>query len=360
MAETHDAEDEFAALKRLSARIGADPALVQAAGGNTSIKQNDVLCIKASGTWLMNAVTDDIMVPVALEPLLDALARQDPAAEKASDFVVQADNPSGLRPSIETSVHAVMPQRVVLHVHCIETIAIAVRQDAQSILSERLAGFDWVFVPYVRPGLPLSRAISKRLKPQTNVLVLGNHGLVVAGETVADAARLLADVTVRLVQPDRMMPPPDPAALDDLTRGSAYVLPAESAAHGAATDPVSCKIASGGSLYPDHVIFLGEGSVISKGDESAEDVRAGFAARGKPEPVSILFPGRGIVMQESANAGAQALARCLADVAARVPAHARLRYLLPEENDELLNWDAEKYRQVLEKERAAKGQGRAV
>jgi rhamnose utilization protein RhaD (predicted bifunctional aldolase and dehydrogenase) len=47
------------------------------------------------------------------------------------------------------------------------------------------------------------------------------------------------------------------------------------------------------------------------------------------------------------NAGADAMARCLADVLARVPKNAPLRYLSGAENDELTNWDAEKYRQKL-------------
>jgi rhamnose utilization protein RhaD (predicted bifunctional aldolase and dehydrogenase) len=41
--------DGFDALLAFSERIGHDPALVQAAGGNTSLKSGDVLWIKASG-----------------------------------------------------------------------------------------------------------------------------------------------------------------------------------------------------------------------------------------------------------------------------------------------------------------------
>jgi rhamnose utilization protein RhaD (predicted bifunctional aldolase and dehydrogenase) len=41
------------------------------------------------------------------------------------------------------------------------------------------------------------------------------------------------------------------------------------------------------------------------------------------------------------------MARCLADVAARIPEGAKLRYLTEAENAELLGWDAEKYRQEL-------------
>ena len=51
-------------LSQLSARIGADPLLVQAAGGNTSIKQDGVMWIKASGTRLKEASSKNIFVPL--------------------------------------------------------------------------------------------------------------------------------------------------------------------------------------------------------------------------------------------------------------------------------------------------------
>ncbi|MHC2796587.1 ribulose-5-phosphate 4-epimerase/fuculose-1-phosphate aldolase [Mesorhizobium jarvisii] len=186
---------EFRMLRSLSARIGADPLLVQGAGGNTSIKQSGVLWIKASGTWLKNARDDEIMVPVALAPLLDAVAHRSPAAEAAGQFTLADLNPRQLRPSIETTVHALLPQKIVVHVHCVETISIAVQANAEALLEGRLRGLDWAFVPYRRPGLPLAQAIAERLKPATNVLVLGNHGLVVAADTVAEAALLLQRVT---------------------------------------------------------------------------------------------------------------------------------------------------------------------
>ena len=105
---------EFEALIDLSARVGADPALVQGAGGNTSIKEAGTLWIKASGLWLAQAHERDVMVPVDLDPLLAALERNDPAFEKAQGFVISEHNPSWLRPSIETMVHALMPQKIVV------------------------------------------------------------------------------------------------------------------------------------------------------------------------------------------------------------------------------------------------------
>jgi rhamnose utilization protein RhaD (predicted bifunctional aldolase and dehydrogenase) len=102
-------------------------------------------------------------------------------------------------------------------------------------------------------------------------------------------------------------------------------------------------MASGGSLYPDHVIFLGPGSVLARPGEGVKRVteQCGTA------PVAILFPGLGVLMRGDASAGADAMQRCLADVTARVDVAAKLNYLTAAENDELINWDAEQYRQKL-------------
>ena len=47
--------EDFADLARLSARLGADPLVIQGAGGNTSVKDGAVMWIKASGTQLADA-----------------------------------------------------------------------------------------------------------------------------------------------------------------------------------------------------------------------------------------------------------------------------------------------------------------
>lgn len=338
---------EFEALLDVSACIGADPALVQGAGGNTSIKEGGKLWIKASGLWLKNARHQDVMVPVALDPLLSALERNDPATEKAQDFVLADINPLGLRPSIETTVHALLPQKVVIHVHCVETIATAVQVNASAIAAEKLRGVSHAFVPYARPGLPLAKAIAERLGNDTAVLVLGNHGLAVAAETVAEAKALLSDISARLALPRRTAPPADLVALSRLAAGSAYGLPREERVHDTATDLDSCRIAAGGSLYPDHVIFLGKGSAIAAPEENALAMEKRFRADGRALPPLLLFPGKGALVLRDITEGALAMARCLSDVTGRIATGQRLRYLSDAENAELLGWDAEKYRQEL-------------
>ena len=348
MTKVSDLDDaEFAALRRLSARLGANPLLVQGPGGNTSIKENGTLWIKASGKWLAHAENDELFVPVALQPLLEAIANNYPEAEKAEKFVIQSPRAPQLRPSIETVVHALMPQRIVLHVHCVETISQAVLTNAQTVIAERMKGLNYAFIPYSRPGLPLAKAIAERLKPGTDILILGNHGLVVAAARVADAQVLLARVSQLLCRTPRSVPEADEAALQRLALASPYRFPANSRAHAAATDLVSCRIAATGSLYPDHVVFLGAGSWIAgPKDTAASIVENSLRSKSQP-PVSILFPGKGVLMRQDAGAGADAMAQCLADVCSRIDAPSRVRYLNVREHGELLNWDAEKYRQEL-------------
>jgi len=71
------------------------------------------------------------MVPVRLAPLRAALEENDPACESATDFVVAELKPAGPA-AVDRDHHAcALPHRVVLHVHCVETIAWAVQADAR-------------------------------------------------------------------------------------------------------------------------------------------------------------------------------------------------------------------------------------
>ncbi len=185
------------------------------------------------------------------------------------------------------------------------------------------------------------------MKPDTTVLVLGNHGLAVAAETVADAEALLRDVCARLKHERRAAPAPDLEALSRLAVDSNFRLPDDEALHGVATDLASCRIAASGSLYPDHVIFLGKGVVIAGPGETAAAVAGRLETELQPPTPLILFPGKGVLVSRDISAGALALARCLVDVTSRIPENARLRIFTDAENGELLNWDAEKYRQQL-------------
>ena len=198
---------ELAQLRDLSARIGGDPLLTQASTGNTSIKLDDVLWIKASGRWLADAKYEDILVPLDLREVKRYMSQQvDPAEVYACA-------------SIETAMHAVLPHPVVLHVHSVNTIAWAVRQDARQRLQRQLDGLHWQWVPYVPSGLPLAQEIESALSAlaNANVLVLGNHGLVIAGDSCEEVTQLLSEVERRLAIRPRPANAADYQTLNEIT-----------------------------------------------------------------------------------------------------------------------------------------------
>jgi rhamnose utilization protein RhaD (predicted bifunctional aldolase and dehydrogenase) len=339
-----DEQSEICDLLELAAGLGWDPLVIQGPGGNISLKRDGVMWVKASGTWMMEAMTRSILVPVDIAAVLDGLAAGDPACETCSAFVRSDLADSPLRPSIETTLHAVMPQRVVVHAHCVETISLACLSDAAERLAAPLTGLNWTFVPYIRPGASLGRTMAEQLRAGTNVVVLGKHGLVVAGDSVAEAAQLRAEVSSRLARRPRPAAVADHDAMRDL-QGGGYSIADDDALHAIATDPISLAVARRGSLYPDHVVFLGPGIIAAEASETAAD-----AARraGRPDAPLVVIPGKGVLLHEAATSGARALVRCLADVTCRIASDDVVDPLTSAEEDQLLNWDAEKYRQSLD------------
>ncbi|MET3615856.1 rhamnose utilization protein RhaD (predicted bifunctional aldolase and dehydrogenase) [Rhizobium aquaticum] len=335
----------------LSRRIGTDVLKTQGAGGNTSIKADGVMWVKASGTWLSEAGTKEIMVPVEVTPLVEALRAGDPRAEKSTDFVVEALNLSGLRPSIETSFHAALPQRVIAHYHCVNTIAHAVASDRSERLKACMAALPdltWATVPYRRPGVPLAREIDKVASGRHDILFLFNHGVIVCGDSVEEVADRIERVTAALEIAPRHVGVPDMPELEALSAGSGFRPAVDLESHRTALDVVSARIATGGSLYPDHVIFLGtQNGVLAPGETVAEHLRA---AAGDAEPIKMLIvPGKGVLLSDTLTPGGEVMARCLAEVVTRIADETVPAYIGAEAEAELTNWEAERYRQALDR-----------
>src|SRR6218665_861637 len=110
-------------------------------------------------------------------------------------------------------------------------------------------------VPPRVDGLPAQRSVDA--PPSIDVLLLGNHGLVVGGASVLHAEQRLAEVASRLRRPVRAAPAADGAGLALDAAATGWRLPGNARGHAVATDPVNLERAVRGVLYPDHVVFLG-------------------------------------------------------------------------------------------------------
>lgn len=308
-------EDFFA----LSAACGSDPLRVQGPGGNTSIKLGEALWIKASGTELANAIDQDIFVAVDR-----AIALSE--AKGAGDGTCQAailDPERGLRPSIETTFHALIDWPVVAHTHSVATLVHAISDQGLNAAREKLDGLPVAFVPYRKPGRPLTEAIADAMTPNVQVFILGNHGLIVAGDNVEHVTAMMGEVERRLAMPVLIETTQPPSGAPD---GFEW-----SQTNALAQDDRLFSLATTGSYYPDHVVFLGPALPAKPVD-------------GAP---ACLIEGQGLAIRTEATLAQRAMAQCLSDVLTRLPNDWQPNAIGADAEAELLNWDAEKYRQAL-------------
>lgn len=332
-----------AAIEQFSAAIGADPLLVQGAGGNISWKEGATLWVKASGTWLAEASQKDIFVPVDLAHLQNALASGDFSAGP------RPVGPSALRPSIETLLHALMRHPVVAHLHAVDILAHLVRADFPHTIAKTLAdaGISWVGVPYCKPGADLARAVAEGLVrvPGADVVMLQNHGVVIGGRDVAELRETLGRLTGLLQSPGSVAaPPPDIVISGRLAEHYAPV--PDAAIHQLAVIPALFgRLEKDWALYPDHVVFLGARPVCVRCEA---DFLEAF-----PDPAQwpeILFlEGRGVLAKKGLGLATLVQLRCYYDVLVRVDSAVPLNVLVTAQIAELLNWDAEKYRMSISK-----------
>ncbi len=308
-------------LRELSARIGSDPLLTQASTGNSSIKLDDVLWIKASGKWMADAKREDILIPLDLAQVKERMKQKiDPA-----DWYRDA--------SIETAMHAVLPHRVIVHVHCVNTIAWAVRQDAPAQLEHQLDGLRWRWISYVSSGLPLACEIEKVISasPDIDVLVLGNHGLVIGGDNCGAVEDLLSQVQQRLAICPRQADPTDYAALAEIADGSSsWDLPNDDAVHALGTDAISRSVLSGGLLYPCQSMFSNSSTPGLFHSVPCPGLRDRWESRDCTRPF-LIVEGCGVMVRRTMTHAQRAMMSGLAQVIQRISSAAPLRYLTEEE-----------------------------
>ncbi len=330
---------ELNALRELSARLGGNPLLVQASSGNTSMKIGDLLWIKASGKWLIHADEDDFLVSVKLAEAKRRLKENMAISE------TEKKSPGGLCASIETAMHAVLPQKVVVHVHSVNALSWAVREDGPRQLSARLSGLAWRWIPYTPSGIALAKKIEEALArlPETNVFVLGNHGLVVCGNSCCSAEQLLAEVEQRLAVDPRPAPEPKYALLEQALAGSAWSLPLCAGVHALATDHISRRILAGGVLYPCQAIFLLGTTPVRTSSLLLREFYHGQQKR-TAQQILLIFENQGVLANEQMTRAEREMLVGLANVVQRIDTSAPLHYLTVSEVTDVLNGEGANYR----------------
>jgi len=252
--------EEFIKFLEFSKEVGLDSSMVQAAGGNTSIKLGDTMWVKASGKWLMNACSEEIMVPVKTSKVKSILKNEGPNDEELINKTICDDSNTNLRPSVETPLHAALDFKYVLHTHDVNIISFAILKNSKIKLDELLRGFKWKFIPYIKPGIELSKLLLQIKSREDNVFILQNHGLIVCGDDLDEIKKLnlkIRDCIQNELNKNIIIKSEDNNNFEINLNNTQYKILNEDYAFDLANNKSWLKKISLGAFLPDVLIFLG-------------------------------------------------------------------------------------------------------
>ena len=192
-------DDVLSELVKASNLLGANRAVSNSGGGNTSAKGSatdhagrkvSVMWVKGSGSDLATMRPKDF-TGLRLDEMLPLMGRDEMSDEEMVAYLSRCQlDPAMPRCSIETLLHAFVPAPHVHHTHPDAINVLAGESDGQRLVHECF-GDAAVWIPYIRPGFTLSRQVGEavRSNPGLGLVVLAKHGLVVWGDSAEQAYR---------------------------------------------------------------------------------------------------------------------------------------------------------------------------
>jgi HAD superfamily hydrolase (TIGR01549 family) len=166
-------EEELIKFKELSKYVGERFDLVQAGGGNSSIKIGNWMFIKSSGVNMTQISTTDGYV------IIDNKKIQNDIALSCTKDVTSYNIIGKKRGSIETFMHSIL-KKYTVHLHPIQVNRILVSKNAETI--SKLLFPDALIIEYLTPGIKVCEEIKKKYNNQ-DLIFLINHGIIITSDS---------------------------------------------------------------------------------------------------------------------------------------------------------------------------------
>ena len=355
------------ALSAMSQKYGSDKKYVLAGGGNTSYKSDEVLYIKGSGTALAT-IRPEQFVKMDRALLAKMWHTQYPENEAEREAAVLSDmmdarvkNESG-RPSVETLLHDLFPQKYVLHVHPAAINGITCAVEGKAAMARLFP--DAVWVDACKPGYILAgncraamNAAVEAGKPFPNLLFLENHGIFFAADTTEEIDALASSVMDKVYAEIKREPKLDLCAFD--TERAVALAPVIRMLYGEGDVATASFVANpevlafdpaSKSATPDHIVYTKAKPLALPKDVDADGAKEAFlafvAANGY-KPKIVLVEGLGMYACGKTYAEAMTAKEVFFD-ALTVMAYAESFGGFSPMSDELIdfivNWEVESYR----------------
>ena len=174
-------------LKNISKYCGERFDLVQAGGGNTSVKIDKLMFIKASGYNLTNIDTFNGYVAVDNEMLLSDINNNSIKEVAKYNYI------GNKRGSIETFMHSIL-KKYTIHLHPIQINRVLISSNAKDII--RKVYPNSLIIDYVTPGIKVCNEI-KNMYNNENVIFLLNHGVIITSDAINKVYEIIEDVLIK-------------------------------------------------------------------------------------------------------------------------------------------------------------------
>jgi len=187
VAKFKEINSELIKFKRLSKYCGERFDLVQAGGGNSSVKIDDWIFIKASGYNLSAVDLNKGYVVIDNERL-----KNDINGENVMD-VINYNVLGAKRGSIETFMHAIL-KKYTIHLHPIQLNRILIGKNARETCREIYPTA--LIIDYLTPGIKVCNEINRTYNNE-NVIFLINHGVIITSDHIDEIYTLLNEVIIK-------------------------------------------------------------------------------------------------------------------------------------------------------------------
>ena len=349
---------------------GSNPGYVLGGGGNTSYKDDKYLYVKASGTSLATICADGF-VKMERSVLTDIMTEKYEGSDSETEAKVldsmmnaRAKGEESKRPSVEALLHALFPQKYVLHLHPAVVNGITCSQTG-SVTIKVLFGDNAIWIPEIKPGYTLAvRAKNdldsyfSRFGKACGLIFLQNHGVFFAADSRSELDSLFDDTMKKISVSAGEAADLSPVTFDE--EKAAHIAPAirmltMSGNTGFAVFDTNKAVLSlmeeNGfenitTFTPDHIVYCKSKIVFASEDDFEEKINAyknefGYA------PVIVAIKGLGYY---ACAAGMKAAANALAvfrdalKISFYAKAYGGVRYLSNYMVNFIRTWEVESYR----------------
>ncbi|MBN2613332.1 MAG: SDR family NAD(P)-dependent oxidoreductase [Bacteroidales bacterium] len=226
---------ELKNLVEISQFYGKQKSYVIAGGGNTSFKNNDHIWIKASGTSLATIDVNGFVQldRVKLKKISTATYSENPFERerevKDDLYAAIVNKETGLRPSVETSMHDAINYQYIVHTHPTLINGLLCAKKSKQVVVE-LFPENAIYIEYIDPGYTLFKKIElelneyrKKHNSDPQVIFLENHGIFVSADSIDEIKQLYTEIESKIKNHTSGDPVTDEIKIDEKAR---IILPA--------------------------------------------------------------------------------------------------------------------------------------